>query len=93
METQELLESAAFRAELLAVGTDAESDEYFRLMGLEDEDTVMKFCRHHAMEVFKVRIATSPNGVSVSDVSIVAMMFGLTVGYQLAKIQEENGAH
>lgn len=88
MDTLSLLNEAADRAEQMALICDGESEDYFAMMGIPDEDVVHDFVTHQAFKIFELRMALG-GGVSIRNVSGVALAFGLTVGYQLALLREE----
>lgn len=88
MDTLELLMKAGNRAEELAnhIGT---TDEYVAALGLEDRSVVIEFCEARSVGVLELGLLMSRKGIDVIDAMSVAMLFGITVGYQMALIREE----
>lgn len=86
MDTREILEEAATRAENLAMIENV--DSFMLSLGLEDDHVVHEFVTQQAYEIFKIRMFTG-GPISIENCSAVSMLFGMVVGYQLALMREE----
>lgn len=88
LDTYELLLEAGNRAENLSRGYDETAEDYFASMGINDDEVLHKYVDVHTKEILKVTILLGERLVDIRDLMGTAMLFGISVGYQLALLRE-----
>lgn len=90
IETLDLLTEAANRAELLSILENQDADDYFRSMGILDDDAIHAFVHEHNREIMRGFMLLSRNVIDVPNLMGTAMLFGISVGYQMALLREDS---
>ncbi|MFI5419577.1 MAG: hypothetical protein ACHQ1H_01275 [Nitrososphaerales archaeon] len=90
MDTREILIEAGRRAEQMSLQEGG--DDFVSSLGLEDRDTVQEFCEAQSFEIMTLTSTMSRRGIMIDvvDSMSVAMLFGISIGYQLALLREES---
>lgn len=91
MDTRELLIKAGERAEQMS-DQEGAGDDFIASLGLEDRDTVQQFCEAQSFEIMTLTSTMSRRGIMIDvvDSMSVAMLFGISIGYQIACLREES---